>query len=128
MMCSVSSRRGLRCRGVAGDRTTCVRVASSSSEEGSDHAEGVDPAADPPRLEPKRGHDPASDSDFHQAGLFRSEAGNPDSEVRWNPSKLEQGCPRRRFHSETIFFSVEADFVVADQCGDIGRDVQGLDH
>ena len=128
MMCSVSSRRGLCRRGVAGDRTTCGCVASSSSEEGSDHAEGVDPAADPPSLEPKRGHDPASDSDFHQAGLFRSETGSPDSEVRWNPSKLEQGCPRRRFHGETISFSVEADFVVADRCGDIGHDVQGLDH
>ena len=104
------------------------RVGSGSAEERSDDAERVNPAADPPRFKPKRGHGLLSDSDLHEAGLLARQVGEPGTETRLHPSQLKQGCPRRGFHDEALVFAVETDFVVADRCGDIGLDVQGLDH
>ncbi|MDG2021794.1 MAG: hypothetical protein P8J59_07570 [Phycisphaerales bacterium] len=41
---------------------------------------------------------------------------------------MKQWSPRGCIHDELIPFAVDADFAVADGCGDIGLDVQGRDH
>lgn len=86
------------------------------------------PASNPARIETKRGHGISSDPNLHRAGLLGSEAGKAEVMVRLDPPQIEQGSPRRCIHGELLAFAVDANFVVADRCGDIGLDVQGLDH
>jgi hypothetical protein len=88
----------------------------------------VKAAASLPVLDTQGDHGRSSDANFHRTGRRSGRGGYPDAEARQDLSKPKQWRPRGRIHGELVPFAVNADFVVADGCGDIGLDVQGRNH
>ena len=105
-----------------------IRGGPASTQERSDDAERVKAASSLPVLDTQGDHSRSSDADFHRPSRRSGRGRKPGGEARQDLSKPKQWGPRRRIHSELVLFAVDADFVVADGCGDIGLDVQGRNH
>ncbi|MDA0296887.1 MAG: hypothetical protein O3A31_13035 [Planctomycetota bacterium] len=105
-----------------------ARGGPASTEERSDDAERVKATPGLTVLDTQGDHGRSSDADIDRTGHRSGRVGHPHAEARQDLSKSEQWGPRGRIHSELVPFAVDADFMVADGCGDIGLDVQGRDH